>query len=958
MRVSAGAAGVAASFLVIGLTAVPATRVGASTASGAQQAILYVYENGAGCDDKGPGTQAEPFCTVQAAANVVNPGQTVEITAGNANPDYNPLIITRSGTPTEPITFTYGTGLDDPILSGFGVTGHPVIKLRDVHDITLSSLVLQSSGSDDVIDVIGSSDISLERLRITQEDEYPTVPVASAGISIDGGSSDVTISRTLFKGASRSEVLAGAGARQVTVTTNVIEDTRGSGITLDGTTNAIVASNTVVAYCDTPGITSSAVSLANGTSGTVENNILQIAGATLCPSQGAGLSVDARSAGSAGGVKADYNAVLARGNASEYSWAGTSYATVTAFRNGVPGQGTHDVELPGALLMSPPPEGSPAIDSADCSAPGELSTDFIGQPRVADPLATDASLGNGTCHADRGAYERQDAMPITYTRSPVLSSGTTAGTVPFTSGVTITSGTTSAWKEPISYTVDFGDGTASAAATPGTEVTHMYTTPGQYTVTITATDTSGSADTATYTAFALTDQPLTAGLSARPNGFGSSTGISPDTADFTASFGARAWELSSDILAFGDGTRATSPEPDANGQVGWTHTYGTPGTHTATITVTDLLGRVTTTKVTITVGDEPVGVNPARVFSNTVAAHAVVKIPLSKLTPGWPARAALVDVIVTNPRKGGYVTVYPNGTPRPGFAAVQFQAGKSAENSALATGATVDFYNGSAGPIHLAVVTYGIDYVRTSPYYGSFGDTYAPVAPARVLRKTRIAGGHTVAFRVAGLDGVPASASDVVLDITVSGTITAGAFDTGPENGYPGLDSLTGGYWAKGQQVTDLAMVPVNGRVIVGNAGRGAADFTADVVGYYVPGGSDAVFLPATPHRLLQVKIAGKHFVKLVVGGKNGVPATGTTAVSLNVTASGATANGSVTAYADGTTRPAVTSLSYDAAAPVANAAIVDVGPDGAIDLYNDGAAPVAVTVDLTGSYYAYPPGA
>jgi hypothetical protein len=59
-------------------------------------------------------------------------------------------------------------------------------------------------------------------------------------------------------------------------------------------------------------------------------------------------------------------------------------------------------------------------------------------------------------------------------------------------------------------------------------------------------------------------------------------------------------------------------------------------------------------------------------------------------------------------------------------------------------------------------------------------------------------------------------------------------------------------------------------------------------------------------------------------------------------------------AYADGATRPADPALSYSAGATVAAAAIVRVSPDGAIDLYNSGSRPATITVDLTGSYYAY----
>jgi hypothetical protein len=101
--------------------------------------------------------------------------------------------------------------------------------------------------------------------------------------------------------------------------------------------------------------------------------------------------------------------------------------------------------------------------------------------------------------------------------------------------------------------------------------------------------------------------------------------------------------------------------------------------------------------------------------------------------------------------------------------------------------------------------------------------------------------------------------------------------------------------------------------------------------------------------------------VKLGVTGKNGVPppgakGSGTTAVTVNLTASGATAPGAVTAYADGATRPAtLTSLRYNIGGTAVVAAIVAIGADGAIVLYNGGADPVTLSVDLTGSYYAYP---
>ena len=58
-----------------------------------------------------------------------------------------------------------GHGLT-PDLSPNAQTGKAVITLEDVHDVTLSHLTIGNVGTDDGIDVIGSSDISLENLQM------------------------------------------------------------------------------------------------------------------------------------------------------------------------------------------------------------------------------------------------------------------------------------------------------------------------------------------------------------------------------------------------------------------------------------------------------------------------------------------------------------------------------------------------------------------------------------------------------------------------------------------------------------------------------------------------------------------------------------------------------------------------------------------------------------------------
>lgn len=90
-------AAMSAALLTLSLAAPAATHADTSSAN-----TLYVNDTtNSNCSDTaGLGTQAEPFCTLQAAVNVVDPGQTVSVAWGA----YAPATITRSGTATAPIT--------------------------------------------------------------------------------------------------------------------------------------------------------------------------------------------------------------------------------------------------------------------------------------------------------------------------------------------------------------------------------------------------------------------------------------------------------------------------------------------------------------------------------------------------------------------------------------------------------------------------------------------------------------------------------------------------------------------------------------------------------------------------------------------------------------------------------------------------------------------------------------
>ncbi|RGD58429.1 hypothetical protein DR950_12130 [Kitasatospora xanthocidica] len=89
--------------------------------------------------------------------------------------------------------------------------------------------------------------------------------------------------------------------------------------------------------------------------------------------------------------------------------------------------------------------------------------------------------------------------------------------------------------------------------------------------------------------------------------------------------------------------------------------------------------------------------------------------------------------------------------------------------------------------------------------------------------------------------------------------------------------------------------------------------------------------------------------VSLQVTGVKGVPATGVTAVVMNVTAVNPTGSGHIIVYPDGRPLPNVSNLNYEAGNIVANLVTVPV-VNGKVDLRNS-AGDVDLIADVTGYY-------
>ncbi|AUG81506.1 hypothetical protein CFP65_6881 [Kitasatospora sp. MMS16-BH015] len=901
-----------ATSVVLGIIGMPGYAV-------ADSSTLYVDNSNtaAHCGDTGAaaGSTAQPFCTVQAAADAAQPGQTVRV----ANGYYDESVtITHSGAPGRPITFLGGTLRDTqrPIVGtaagGVGRVGHAFV-VKGVQDIRISGFGMTANA--ETVLVGDSARVVLDQNQIWST---TTGQLAPATVRLTGTTSDSAVSRNRVY-AGQASVLVDPGVTGALVNGNAIDNPRGGGVRITDAPGAVVTANTVSTLC------APAIALQGGSGkATVENNVLAAnwddsRNFSSCdhPADGAKLVV---SAGSTTGTYADYNLVNPLGDMPVYSWADRPFAGSAEFAKAVPGQGAHD-------LTADPQLGSgldqlstsPAIDSADADAPGEPTTDLLGYHAIDDPSAADTGHGGG--YRDRGAFE--------FTTSTYVSGlGVDQQRVPVDTRVTFHGTPYQTWSPAVSYAYDFGDGTPPVTGTDA-EVTHAYRAAGSYRYTVTATLANGDTLAATDTEVVSPDAPLVPVLKIVDG---------HDPLEYWAEDGGTTtpWTVTGRTYDYGDGSA-----PDSSS---WSdHLYSREGDYTVTMTVTDSGGRTARTSKVVHVGYRPSvfhALAPKRVL-DTRQQHTTLgpgqSIDVRVFDQQYPVASAVVlNVTAVSHSGGGYLTVYPKGSDRPKTSNVNFTAGQVVPNlvTVLAEGgSTVTVFNHS-GDTDVVIDIFGYYEPNTG-----VGDRFTAQAPSRLL-DTRapghspVAAGSPVELPVRGQHGVPADATAVVLNVTATRGTKAGYFSLYPEAGKPtGTSNLN---FAAGQTVANQVVVPVgsDGKVRLSNF-QGSADAVVDLFGYYGPHG-DSLFKPATPVRLVDTREAGHGALgagqSIAVGA--GAPA-GATGAVLNVTATAPTAPGYLTVWADGADRPGTSNLNFLPGQTVPNHVTTPLSPAGKFDVYN-----------------------
>jgi trimeric autotransporter adhesin len=326
------------------------------------------------------------------------------------------------------------------------------------------------------------------------------------------------------------------------------------------------------------------------------------------------------------------------------------------------------------------------------------------------------------------------------------------------------------------------------------------------------------------------------------------------------------------------------------------------------------------------------------------------------------AAAVALNVTAVDPTVAGFVTVYPCGSPQPTASSLNFVAGAVVPNAVIAR-------IGSDGKVCLFVSASTHLVVDVASYFASTTSLHA-MNPARVLDTRE---GQPTAdgsqqgegirdtasithVQITGRESIPADASAVVLNVTVTEAQAPGfatVFPCGTD--VPTASNINYGV---GSTVANLviAKIGVGGTVCIFT--QSAAHLIADVNGYFPAATS---YKPLVPARILETRTDGTTIDGRFVGAglrpaesvttvsvvdRGGVPA-GAATVVLNVTVTEPTAAGFVTVYPCDVDRPLASNLNFDVGTTVANAVIVKVGATGEVCLFNSN--PAQLIVDVNG---------
>lgn len=337
-------------------------------------------------------------------------------------------------------------------------------------------------------------------------------------------------------------------------------------------------------------------------------------------------------------------------------------------------------------------------------------------------------------------------------------------------------------------------------------------------------------------------------------------------------------------------------------------------------------------------------------------------------TAGVPGNAAAVvlNLTVTEAEQIGFVTVFPADQGLPNASSINIEyVGQTVANLVtvpLGSGG-VRIYTQMRTHLLADVAGYYV------PAASSTSGRFQAVAPVRLLdtrepgqHQGRFAAGEQLDLDVAGLAGLPRTATAAVLNLTATEPTSAGFLSITPQ-GAPigGVSNLN--VAGAGQTIANQVVVPLNNGVATVYSAVGS-HVIVDLDGWYSGSegatSSDGLFVPVTPGRLLDTrdpanspiaprKPAANATVDVTAASRRGIPASGVSALVVNATATEATAAGYFTLFGAGLGRPLASNLNVNfPGQTVPNHAVVPLSSVGFSFFTSSGAS---LIVDVAGYF-------
>ncbi|MEQ1701178.1 MAG: hypothetical protein ABMA25_13780, partial [Ilumatobacteraceae bacterium] len=323
------------------------------------------------------------------------------------------------------------------------------------------------------------------------------------------------------------------------------------------------------------------------------------------------------------------------------------------------------------------------------------------------------------------------------------------------------------------------------------------------------------------------------------------------------------------------------------------------------------------------------------------------------------AAAAILNVTTVSPAGNGFATVFPCGVTQPTTSSINFAAGRVDANEIVAkldgTG-QVCIYVSKATHVLVDAVGY---VTPTSPYIAITPDRYADTRAGAAIvtldgqykSEGMRAAGSTYEVQIANRGAVPANATAVVMNLTVTGS-TAGGFATVfPCGTKPDASSAN---WTTNLTRPNELIVKLSPTGSICVFVSAPTHLILDVVGYLPP---TEGYTPITPARLTDTR-SGKSTIdglqvgdgvrpngniyQVQVAGRGGVPITATSA-AINVSVIAAS-NGYLTVYPCGEL-PTASSLNFATGNVRPNELVAKLSPEGRVCIFVSGSSHLLVDV-------------